>query len=157
LTPWNKMCSDWPDKSPEPQESAMPRELDDFSADELLLELRATEERDLDGEEPEAEAPLAEPEEEEDALELDPELRDFEMDAIAAALLDKPEGHIRRHDRKDIFRINDADLLRDADCVVALFEKANVQETVMAPPRSSPRASSRPLGCATASPSASSR
>jgi hypothetical protein len=104
----------------------MPRELDDFSADELLLELRAREERDLDGEEPEAEALLAEPEE--DEADLNPELRDVETEAIAAALLDKQKVMYGVDDRKDIFRINDAALLRDADCVVALFDKDTVHD-----------------------------
>jgi hypothetical protein len=106
----------------------MQRELDDFSADELLLELRAREERDLDGEEPEAEAPLAEPEEEEDELDLNPEMRDFDTEAIAAALLDQQKVIYGVDDRKDVYQINDQALLRDADCVVALFDKDTVQD-----------------------------
>jgi V8-like Glu-specific endopeptidase len=108
----------------------MPRDLDDFTADELLLELRTREERDLNGDELEADergAPV-EAEEEEDEADLNPELQDFDTEAIAAALLDKQKVIYGVDDRKDVYQINDQALLQDADCVVALFDQASVQD-----------------------------
>jgi V8-like Glu-specific endopeptidase len=108
----------------------MPRELDDFSAEELLLELRLREEQDLERGELEADesgAPV-EAEPEEDEADFNPELRDIETEAIAAALLDQQKVIYGVDDRKDIFQINDAALLRDTDSVVALFEKDTVQD-----------------------------
>jgi hypothetical protein len=108
----------------------MPRELDDFSAEELLLELRLREEQDLDRDGLGADEgrPLAEAEPEEDEADLDPELRDVETEAIAAALLDKQKVIYGVDDRKEIFQINDAALLEDADSVVALFDQGTVQD-----------------------------
>jgi hypothetical protein len=108
----------------------MPRDLDDFAADELLLELRTREDRDLNGDRLEAaeEGAPAKAAEEEDGADLNPELQDFETEAIAAALLDKQKVIYGVDDRRDVYQINDQDLLQDADCVVALFEKAKLQD-----------------------------
>jgi Trypsin-like peptidase domain len=108
----------------------MPRELDEFSADELLLELRAREERDLngDGPQPDARGGPAEPEDEDDETDLNPDLRAVDTDAITRVLYDKQKVIYGVDGRKDIFEISDAALLKDADSVVALFEKSSVQD-----------------------------
>jgi V8-like Glu-specific endopeptidase len=110
----------------------MPRELDDFSADELLLELRAREDRDLNGGDPErgdreAAAPPDE-EPDEDETDLNADLADVETQEIGRVLYDKQKVIYGVDDRRDVFQITDAALLQDADCVVALFEKGNVKD-----------------------------
>jgi hypothetical protein len=101
----------------------MARALEEFSADDLLVELRAREERELRRDEPPL--GLAEAEEEEEP-ELNPELEGHDTDALRAALRDMQEVIYGVDDRVDIFQITDAALLEDADCVVALFDAADV-------------------------------
>ena len=99
-------------------------DLEDFSADDLLLELRAREEEA--GTEDEREVPSDEADDDEEFL--NPALADVDTETLAATLYERQKVIYGVDNRKDIFEINDAALLKDADCVVALFEKSSVRD-----------------------------
>ena len=101
----------------------MPPNLDDFSADDLLLELRAREQMADEGDDARDEADHAD-----DGDFLNPELADVDTDTLAGVLNERQKVIYGVDNRKDVFEINDADLLKDADCVVALFEKSAVRD-----------------------------
>ena len=105
----------------------MPQNLDEFSADDLLLELRAREEQAREQDEPGLPSDDAGDEADDDDF-LNPALADVDTDTLAGVLYERQKVIYGTDDRKDIFEINDAALLRDADCVVALFEKANIRD-----------------------------
>jgi Trypsin-like peptidase domain len=104
----------------------MPPNLDEFSADDLLLELRAREEDARDEDEPELPSDEAEDEAEEDFL--NPALADVETETLASVLYERQKVIYGTDDRKDIFEITNDALLKDSDCVVALFEKDSVRD-----------------------------
>jgi V8-like Glu-specific endopeptidase len=101
----------------------MSRNLDEFSADELLLELRAREEQP-----PEEGVRPDDLEDEQEALAPNGDLQDVDTETIAGVLIEKQKVIYGVDDRKDVFQITDAALLEDADCVVALFDKADVKD-----------------------------
>ena len=100
----------------------MPPNLDDFSADDLLLELRAREEEEGAGDAGRAE------DDPDDGDFLNPALADVDTDTLAGVLFERQKVIYGTDDRKDIFEITDAALLEDADCVVALFAKGDVRD-----------------------------
>ena len=52
----------------------------------------------------------------------------MDTETLAAMLYERQKVIYGVDNRKDIFEINDAALLKDADCVVALFEKSSVRD-----------------------------
>jgi hypothetical protein len=103
----------------------MPPNLDEFSADDLLLELRAREEEARDADEPDLPSDEAGDDDDEGDF-LNPALADVDTETLASMLYERQKVIYGIDDRKDIFEITDTALLKDADCVVALFEKGNV-------------------------------
>ena len=102
----------------------MARPLEEFSADDLLLELRAREESERAADESLPDVA----ESDEDGPELNPELESFDTQELAQALRDTQEVIYGVDDRVDIFAVTDAALLQDADCLVALFDAADVTD-----------------------------
>lgn len=104
--------------------AVMARPLEEFSADDLLLELRAREESERAGEESLPDVA----ESDEDGPELNAELERFDTQELSQALRDTQEVIYGVDDRVDIFAVTDAALLEDADCLVALFDAADVTD-----------------------------
>jgi V8-like Glu-specific endopeptidase len=100
----------------------MQAELEELSAADLLWELRARAEQDRlrmqAGVSPEDVADLG----------LNPELAAIESDTLAEVLSAKQKVIYGVDDRVDLFQVSDQALLDDADCVVALFEAANIRD-----------------------------
>lgn len=101
----------------------MARAIEEFSADDLLFELRAREESQGAGEEA-----LPGVTESEDEPELNPELESYDTQELSQALRDTQEVIYGVDDRVDIFEVTDAALLEDADCLVALFDAGDVTD-----------------------------
>jgi hypothetical protein len=87
--------------------------LEDYSADELLSELRA---REVPPGAPGG-AVLSVPNE---------ALQEFDSETIANVLQAKQKVIYGTDDRQDVFQVNDQALLNDADSVVALFDRTDV-------------------------------
>jgi Trypsin len=88
-------------------------DLSPFSAEDLLTELRSRASKARFG----AEVP---------GLESNEALSGFDTDVIARELYSKQEVIYGADDRQDIFTVADADIIADADSVVALFATADV-------------------------------
>ena len=102
----------------------MARPLEDFSADDLLFELRAREEGARGGEE----EPPDVAETDEDGQELNPELESYDAQKLSRALRDTQEVIYGVDDRVDLFEVTEAALLEDADSLVALFDAGDVTD-----------------------------
>ena len=82
----------------------------------------------------------------------------MDTDTLAGVLYERQKVIYGVDNRKDIFEINDAALLKDADCVVALFEKCGVRDNGDGTSTlQTQQFGTRQSTCAAASPSASSR
>jgi trypsin-like peptidase len=104
--------------------AAMASPLEEFSADDLLFELRAREESERAADESLPDVA----ESDEDGPELNPQLESFDTQELSQALRDTQEVIYGVDDRVDIFAVTDAALLKDADCLVALFDAADVTD-----------------------------